>query len=82
MKTSGSAPSAATSRTVRDVTDVHYLQRPRLVHQLVSRAGKEYTARCGVVTEDASIMSGWHQFITCEGCLNGGSFVEMTADLP
>ena len=51
-------------------TEVHYLQRPRLVHQLVSRAGKEYTSRCGVVTEDASIMSGWHQFITCEGCLN------------
>ncbi len=70
MKTSGSALSAATSRTVRDVTDVHYLQRPRLVHQLVSRSGKEYTARCGVVTEDVGDVTGWHQFITCEECLN------------
>jgi len=52
------------------VTDVHYLQRPRLVHQLVSRSGKEYTARCGVVTEDVGDVTGWHQFITCEECLN------------
>lgn len=52
--------------------DVHYLSKPALVHALKSRAGKEYTARCGVVTENVHEVSGWAQFVTCNDCDGGG----------
>ena len=51
-------------------TEVHYLQRPRLAPARQS-SGQGYTSVWSGA-EDASIMSGWHPFITCEGCLNHG----------
>lgn len=56
--------------------EVHYLKRPEVRHALKGRSGKEYTARCGVVTENVLEVTGWAQFVTCNDCDGGAKRAE------